>query len=315
MYCCAKPNLTEKRTVLIVGGGNGIGYCLTKTLLDTTYDNIISCDIDIKSSLGKLHREHSSNRFHISYIDVTDTLSIQKCMDNIKNAKIEYIDRIVLCCGLFNGAPLLEISEKDFTTTMNVNVIGIWRVIKLLYTNGLIKYDTDRNNNSRIIVISSELASCHPVPFGEPYGLSKSCLQDLCRTLKIELSTINVDVITINPGAVDTQLLTVMESKFARADKNSPFTESCEFAIKCKNSARKYSSCSDTQYIVDNTLLYAIHCNYKYTKSEYYIGRTWVNYLQPYIPNVVYDSLMINLFYLWSKCCKKKNKNVEKKDQ
>ncbi len=64
-----------------------------------------------------------------------------------------------------------------------------------------------------------------------------------------------MDVITINPGAVDTQLLTVMESKFARANKNSPFIEPCEFSMKCKNAAMKYSTCSDTQYIVDNAII------------------------------------------------------------
>eukprot|EP01083_Nonionella_stella_P134108 408021_1 len=126
MYCCAKPNLDETRTVLIIGGGNGIGYCLTQTLLEKTTDNVISCDIDIKSSLQNLHHQtqqkDASNRFHISSIDVTDPVSVQKCIDYIKTIKVARIDRVVLSCGVFKGAPLLEISDEDFISVMNVQV-------------------------------------------------------------------------------------------------------------------------------------------------------------------------------------------------
>eukprot|EP01083_Nonionella_stella_P299600 1018433_1 len=268
MHCCAKPNLLQKRTVLVVGGGNGIGYCLTETLLNKTADHVISCDIDIDSSLSTLHHQFASNRFNIAYMDVTDTSSIQSCIDTIINThQISFIDRVVICCGLFNGYPLLEISEKQFVNTIHVNVVGVWRVIKCLYSNHLLKYSRsvdkqhDRNDNSRVIIVSSEAACSHIVPFGEPYSLSKSCLQDLCRTLKIELSTVNMDVITINPGAVSTNLLNKMQKTFARANKNSTFATACELTIKCKDHAMKNSTCNDAQYIVDHALLYAIHCH------------------------------------------------------
>ena len=141
----------------------------------------------------------------------------------------------------------MEISDKNFTNTFNVNIIGIWRVCKLLYTNKLLNYSNkNKNDNSRIIIISSEMASCHIVPFGEPYGITKSCLQNICRTLKIELSTIGIDVITINPGAVNTQLLKHTQQRFAKyRDKDSPFKQSCDLSLKLKDKILKYSSCSE----------------------------------------------------------------------
>eukprot|EP01083_Nonionella_stella_P081736 225324_1 len=322
MYCCAKPNLDETRTVLIIGGGNGIGYCLTQTLLEKTTDNVISCDIDIKSSLQNLHHQtqqkDASNRFHISSIDVTDPVSVQKCIDYIKTIKVARIDRVVLSCGVFKGAPLLEISDEDFISVMNVNVIGIWRVIKLLYANDLLKYTTseleegDRNDNSRIIILSSEMAFCHIVPFAEPYALSKSCLQDLCRTLKIELSTINIDVITINPGSVDTKLLKAAVGRYKGLDKTSPFVEPYELTLKTKQDLLANFKVSECQYIVDNALLYAVHCDHKYIKYEYHVRyTTWINHIQQCIPNWVYDRFWITVFWLKStRYCKGKNKKL-----
>ena len=306
--CCVRPNLKETRHVLIIGGGNGIGYCLTKTLLETTNDRVISCDIDLDSSLKPLHNELSQNndsRFHIHPIDVTQRDSIQKCIGHITGLGITYIDRVVICCGIYNGAPLLEISENAFTSTFNVNVIGIWRVIKMLWTNQLLKYHddwnlNDKNDNSRVIVISSETATSHPMPFGEPYGITKNCLQNLCRTLKIELSTIGIDVVTINPGAVQTQLLNDMESRFARSGKDSPFREACALSIQCKDTVMKYSTVHNAQYIVDNALLWAIHCDRKWLKSEYYIGRTWASYIQDCIPRMMFDRMMMLLFRSWN---------------
>ena len=95
----------------------------------------------------------------------------------------------------------MEIKEEDFIKIFNINVFAIYRINKTFLP--LLK------EKGRIIVISSELGPLDPLPFTGLYGITKSTIEKYVYSLRMELQLLDIKVILIRPGAVDTGLLDV----------------------------------------------------------------------------------------------------------
>ena len=80
----------------------------------------------------------------------------------------------------------------------------------------------------------------------------KVSLQFLCRTLRMELNHLGIQVITVNPGAVETPLLEKTEREFATTNEDSPFHIVCNlFFFVCFN--HKQNECEVNTHKHTNT--------------------------------------------------------------
>ena len=135
-------------------------------------------------------------------------------------------------------------------------------------------------------------------------------MQNLCRVLKIELSTIDIDVVTINPGAVKTGLLKETRN-IGSCKKDSLFKIPSKMTILSSKMILKTSFESTPKIIIDKCVMNVILCHRNQLRYINCIRRTWINVLLPYIPNFIYDYAIIKTIKLWTYIY---NRNQDTKD-
>ena len=175
----------EKGTVVVTGAAGGMGQAVCRLLCERGY-RVWKLDI--------------TDRNDTDYIrtDITSEQSVLSAADHIRSVSGK-VDAVVNMAGIYDMNSLVEMSEEEFLRIFNINFFGMYRINKAFLPL--------LNPNSRIVMVSSELAPLDPLPFTGIYGLTKSALEKYACSLRMELQLLGHKVIVLRPGAVDTGLL------------------------------------------------------------------------------------------------------------
>jgi uncharacterized oxidoreductase len=187
--------MLKGKTILITGGGSGIGEALAAHL---SKDNkVIICG----RSEGKLQKVASANK-NVSY-HVTD-VSIPNQIDELFKKISD--DGIVLNV-LINNAGIVE--QWDITNTffssfqifekINTNLSGAIAVTQKFICQANISVE------NLIINVTSEIA-LFPIPILPLYATSKAGLRVFTQSLRVQLKKTKFRVVEILPPAVDTAM-------------------------------------------------------------------------------------------------------------
>ena len=197
------------KTVVLTGASGGMGTAVRKLLEEKGYCvwslDITDCDIP-------------------RYIrtDITSPESVEAAASQITSESGK-IDAVVHTAGIYDMNSLVEMPEEEFLRIFNVNLFGMYRVNKAFLPL--------LNPNSRIVMVSSELAPLDPLPFNGIYGITKSAIEKYAYSLRMELQLLGHKVSVIRPGAVKTSLLDVSQKRIGH------FCDSTELY---KNTSRRF---------------------------------------------------------------------------
>ena len=175
--------------ILITGGASGMGRATALKLASERY-HVFSCDIK--------KAEEKENITQI-IMDVTNTESVEKAKEIILQTTDSLVG-VINFAGIIMMNSLIEISEEDFLRIFNINVFGAFRVNKAFFP-------LVQKGNGKIIITTSELAQNKVLPFNAIYAISKKSLDAYAQGLTMELGFLNIPVITLRPGAVETPIL------------------------------------------------------------------------------------------------------------
>ena len=175
--------------VLITGGAGGIGRALSEYFSNKGW-RVFSCDITEQSP-----EEENIVPVHM---DIRSAKSVAEARAIVEK-ETNHLDAIINSAGIYIMDSLVEVPEEDFLRIFDINVNGVYRVNREFVP--LVK------KGGRIIIITSELSRLNPLPFNGLYSITKTTLETYAHSLRLELALIDVPVITIRPGAVDTKLL------------------------------------------------------------------------------------------------------------
>lgn len=175
--------------MLITGGAGGIGRAASIYFSQKGW-KVYSCDI--------APQKQTDENIVPVVMDVRSVESVAAAR-TIVEADTDRLDTIINLAGIYMMDSLVEIPEEDFLAMFDINVNGAYRVNKEFLP--LVK------NSGRIIIITSELSGLDPLPFNGIYSITKTTLEAYAHSLRLELALLDVPVITIRPGAVDTNLL------------------------------------------------------------------------------------------------------------
>ena len=173
--------------VLITGAANGLGYATAKYYAANNHI-VYSCDII------KPDDEMNIKGFKL---DVTNLDEINTLKNNLKQDNIK-LDLIINFAGIYDIGSFLEKDLNKIKSLMNVNLLGPININQILYEL--------LSEKGKIIIITSELASLDPLPFNGIYNVSKTALDSYAQSLRQELNLLGKKVITIRPGAFNTNL-------------------------------------------------------------------------------------------------------------
>lgn len=183
-------DLTGKIAV-VTGGNSGIGYATAQYLQEAGANVIITgrsadrvasaaVDLGVKGIVA----------------DVTDLPAIDSLVAQVKS-EFGQIDVLFVNAGIFNPAPVGQISEEMFDIQMGINFKGA------VFTTE--KFLPIINDGGSIINLSS-INAYTGMPNTAIYAASKAALNSYTRTASTELASRKIRVNSVNPGPTYTPI-------------------------------------------------------------------------------------------------------------
>lgn len=185
-----KQNPKPRRTALVTGAAGGIGLAAAKALLARGWEVV---GLDLRAPGGA-----SDLRFFET--DLTDPAAVEAVFTRLRDEGVR-LGAILHMAGLYDLNSLVEIDEAAWERIFRVNLTAVWRVNRVFLP--LLE------PGARILITTSELAPLDPLPFTGLYAVTKAALDKYAAALRMELQLLDVRVIVLRPGAVDTGLLDV----------------------------------------------------------------------------------------------------------
>lgn len=192
--------LASSKTVLITGGGRGIGAAIAESFAQANASNIIIVGRN-HASLNevKFRLEGSySTQVHILPVDITQKLDLEKALTTVTN-KIGHVDVLIQNAGyLHDLGPIDSVDVDEFWRTFEVNVKG-WQIV----LQAFLKVAT---THATVISLTSFLGWVPPSIYATAgYAASKAALDKLIQYLSTERPDLRV--FSLNPGGVVTDMM------------------------------------------------------------------------------------------------------------
>lgn len=189
-------DLTDKVAV-VTGASKGIGAAIAKSLAAAG----ASVAVNYASSREGANRvvaeiESRGGRALAVQGDVSQAADVKRLFEET-TAAFGPVDILVNNAGIFKFAPIEDVTEEDFHSHFNTNVLG-----PILTTQEALKHFPPSGGS--IVNISSP-ASTNPSPSGSVYAASKAALDALTKSFAKALGPKNIRVNTVAPGPTETE--------------------------------------------------------------------------------------------------------------
>ena len=189
------------KTVLITGGGSGIGLALAKEFLANKNTVIIT-----GRSLSKLEKAKAENPgLHFIQNDVTDAAQVKSLVEKTQQ-EFGGIDVLVNNAGVLHTFDIADESyplEKHLQE-VDIDLNGPIRMVHY-FLPGLKQRD-----EAAIVNVSSGLAFV-PLAMAPVYSATKAGLHAWTQSIRLQLAKTNVKVIELMPPVVDTDMVSEFE--------------------------------------------------------------------------------------------------------
>ncbi|MHA6695886.1 3-oxoacyl-ACP reductase FabG [Homoserinimonas sp. A520] len=179
--------MTTARTVLVTGGNRGIGYAIAEEFIAQGHRVAVTA----RSGAGP------EGSLTVT-ADVTDADSIDAAFTAVE-AELGPVEVVVANAGVTRDMLLMRMSDDDFTSVIDTNLSGAFRVVKRA-SKGMIKA-----RHGRIILVSSVVGLLGGA--GQVnYAASKSGLVGLARSVTRELGSRGITANVVAPGFIETDM-------------------------------------------------------------------------------------------------------------
>ncbi|MFP7760433.1 3-oxoacyl-ACP reductase FabG [Marisediminicola sp. LYQ85] len=206
------------RTVLVTGGNRGIGYAIAEQFVAQGHR------VAVTSRSG----EGPSGTLTVR-AEMTDAASIDAAFTEVE-AALGPVEVVVANAGITRDTLLMRMSDDDFTSVIDTNLTGAFRVVKRA-SKGMLKA-----RFGRIVLVSSVvglLGSAGQVN----YAASKSGLIGLARSVTRELGARGITANVVAPGFIET-------------DMTAELPEAQQAAYKASIPAARFASATEVAKVI-----------------------------------------------------------------
>jgi 3-oxoacyl-[acyl-carrier protein] reductase len=180
------------RTVLVTGGGRGIGLACADALAAAGHRVAVtfsSTPVD-------------DPRLLALKCDVTDPDQVEAAVGEVEE-QLGPVEVLVANAGVTRDGLLVRMSEDDFTTVVDTNLTATWRLAKRVVPKMM------RARWGRIVVVSS--VGAYVGASGQAnYAASKAGLIGLARSIAREYGPRGITANVVAPGPIDTDMLAAL---------------------------------------------------------------------------------------------------------
>ena len=196
--------MTTPRTVLVTGGNRGIGFAIAEEFVAQGHRVAVTA------------RSGQGPEGSLTVVaDVTDAASVDAAFTAVE-AELGPVEVVVANAGITKDGLLMRMTEEDFTSVVDTNLGGAFRVVKRA-SKGMLKA-----RFGRIVLVSSVVGL-----FGGAgqanYSASKAALVGFARSLTREVGARGITANVVAPGFVETDMTAVLpEAQQAEYKKSIP---------------------------------------------------------------------------------------------
>lgn len=185
----------ENKTVIITGGGSGIGLACTELFCREGAKVVIF-------GRRKELLEQAARRLGDSVMAVHGDITQDEEVDRLLDQTLKRhgrIDALINNAGTLWGGPLHETSDDIFDQVMNTNLRGLFRL-----TRGVLQQMVQQKSGSLVHI--SSILGLIAVPQTGAYNISKGALNQLCRSIAVEYGPLGIRSNAVCPGMVETEM-------------------------------------------------------------------------------------------------------------
>ncbi|WP_299571008.1 SDR family oxidoreductase [uncultured Williamsia sp.] len=193
------------KSILVTGGGSGIGRCIAETLVagGATVTILGRNRERLDTAASEISAAGGPGTVHAVSADITDEEQVAAAVAEVVE-RAGGLEGVVACAGGSETiGPVTQIDSAAWRNTVDLNVNGT------MYTFKHAARELVRGGGGSMVAISSIAASNTHRWFGA-YGVSKSAVDHLVRLAADELGASNVRVNGIRPGLIRTELVAMV---------------------------------------------------------------------------------------------------------
>jgi short-subunit dehydrogenase len=189
---------------LITGCSSGIGRALCEEYLSKGFFVYASA-----RNLHSLEDLADNDQLKKITLDVNDSSSIHNAIARIKQDH-EHLDVLINNAGYAAMGPLVDMPIEDLRAQFETNVFAPMELTKaclplLMASNSSSSSASSSSvKNSQVVNIGS-VSGITPTPFSGAYCATKAALHALSDAQRMELKPLGVDVIIVQPGAIESK--------------------------------------------------------------------------------------------------------------
>jgi SDR family mycofactocin-dependent oxidoreductase len=132
--------------------------------------------------------------------DVRDLAAVQRVVDE-GLSQFGHIDIVCANAGILSITPVLDVTEEQWDTVVDINLTGVWKTVKAAAPAMV-----ERGEGGSIILTSSA-AGLIAYPNLGHYTAAKHGVTGLMRALAVELAPHRIRVNSVHPTTVDTPMI------------------------------------------------------------------------------------------------------------
>lgn len=187
--------MSSTRTALLVGANGGMGIAVAHALQDAQY--ALAATVSRDAAVAPLVATFPQCGI-VEPLDLSNAVEVRDRVDAIA-ARLERLDAVVVCSAVAPCAPAETVAIGEFRRTMEINCTAALAIYQatLPYL---------RKSRGRLVLTGSYSGKI-ATPVMAAYVASKFALEGLTDVLRQEALEWGVDVVLIQPGALDTQMM------------------------------------------------------------------------------------------------------------
>ncbi len=216
--------MAKIENVVVTGVSTGIGLETARLLI--SQDCRVFGSVRNQADADRLQKE-LGDRYVPLIMDITDADAVERASEQVSALLgSSRLAGLVNNAGVVVSGPLLHLRPSELRRQLEANMVGPLMVTQAFAP--LLGTDNKRTGPvGRIVNISSTVARVVP-PFLGAYAASKWGLEGISETLRRELMLFGIDLVIIEPGAVNTVLYDKGEKEDLSEFKPTPYWEAIE---------------------------------------------------------------------------------------
>jgi len=199
------------KVALVTGASSGIGEATALSLHNAGF--VVYAAARRTERMGALH-EAGVNTIAL---DVTNEESVTNAVNTIVKAE-GCIDVLVNNAGYGSYGALEEVPLAEAQAQLDVNVLGLARLTQLVLPHM-------RQQGSGTVINVSSMGGRFATPLGAWYHASKYAVEGLSDAMRLELKRFGINVVVIQPGAIQTEWGAIAADKVRAVSGEGPYSK------------------------------------------------------------------------------------------